>query len=473
MKEEKKFSGIGVSPGIVRATAIVRGHSFDEPVTYRVSEADLANERNRFEHALVETRRQIVSLQNQVRSSGGSENASIFDAHLLVLEDHAVIEQVLTKMEEEKINVEAAFYSVFAGYMESLRRIADPYLRERAVDIQDVARRVLTNLKPGGSPEKPSEPAMSRPHIVVSPDLTPGDTAGMDRSIVRGFATEMGSSTSHTAIIARSLNIPAVVGLHEVDVHTGDELLLDGYNGLLIVNPSPETIEHYAEFETEKDELLHSLETLTDEPAETQDSFRIVLSCNIEFASEMESVRRLGGEGVGLYRTEFNYLNRVLLPDEDELTEDYSQVAREAQPHGVIIRTLDAGGDKLPGSTHFVPEANPFLGWRGIRVCLEETELFHTQLRAILRASNEGRVSLLFPMVTGVDQMREAKKRVEEAKESLRSDGIGFDEEIQIGVMIEVPSAAMMADSPGEGGRLLQRRYERSGTIHDRGRSRK
>lgn len=447
---EKRFEGIGVSPGIARAVAVVSVTNFDEPECYAISKSDVESERSRLEMALVETRRQIVSLQNQVRgAAGGKDHASIFDAHLLVLEDPTVLDQVFAMMKRELINVDAAFYQIFVSYMESLRRIKDPYLRERAIDIQDVARRVLRNLKPGGTAEAPTEASVNHPHVLFAHDLAPSEIAGLNFEIVRGFATEMGSQTSHTAIMARSMQIPAIVGLHQIaeHVHTGNEVLIDGYNGVVIVRPNPKTIAAYDQIALAKGLLRDSLQKLVDEVAETRDGFRVTLSANIEFANELEKVKQVGAEGVGLYRTEFLYINEVLLPEEDLLAEDYSTVARASAPHGVIIRTLDAGGDKLPDSTHLGPEPNPFLGWRGIRVCLERTDLFQTQLRAILRASAEGPVSIMFPFISGLNELRAAKAQLELAKASLREEGVAFDEEIAVGTMIELPSAAITADA--------------------------
>ena len=261
---------------------------------------------------------------------------------------------------------------------------------------------------------------MNHPHIILAQDLTPSDTASMNRNLVLGFATEQGSQTSHTAIMARSLNLPAVVGIHGLHdhIHTGTEVLLDGYNGLLFANPAQETIDHYDKYAAEKVLLRQSLEELVDQPAQTTDDFRVTLSCNIEFAHEIEQVREIKGEGVGLFRTEFFYLNQATLPEEDQLAAEYSRVARESAPHTAIIRTLDIGGDKMPGS-HLDAEPNPFLGWRGIRVSLGEPEMFQTQLRAILRASGEGKVAVMFPMVSNLQELRDAKQCVEQAKDCL------------------------------------------------------
>jgi phosphotransferase system enzyme I (PtsI) len=444
--QEVRLKGLGVSPGVVRARVVVRDNSLMEPETFSIRPTDVPGEHLRFENALAETRRQIVSLQNQIRVSAG-DDADIFDAHLLLLEDQSVLDQVFDRVAKERINLESALYQVFTVYMEGMRKVADPYLKERAVDLGDVMRRILRNLKPSTGESMADHP-VKHPHILAATDLSPSEIASMDRSLVLACATEMGSPTSHTAIIARSLGIPAVVGLHEFDghFHTGDEVLLDGYSGVVIAHPRPETIEHYAQIEAEKGAIRDQLNLLVGERAITLDQQVVVLSSNIEFSYEMERVRRVGSEGVGLYRTEFFYLDRTFLPEEQALLEDYVKVAKGASPHGVIIRTLDAGGDKLPTSIQHGTEHNPFLGWRGIRVCLEESEMFRTQLRAILRASAEGQVSIMFPLVSSLEEVLEAKSRLEEAKASLRAEGLPFNERIQVGVMIEVPSAVMIAD---------------------------
>jgi phosphotransferase system enzyme I (PtsI) len=444
--EEVRLKGLGVSPGIVRARVVVRDNSLIEPETYAIRPSDVPGEHARLDAALAETRRQIVSLQNQIRVAAG-DDADIFDFHLLMLEDQIVLDQIFEKVGKEQINIESALYQIINASIEVMRKVQDPYLKERAVDLGDVMRRVLANLKPGTG-ESNAEHRVKHPHILAAADFSPTEIASMDRSLVLAYATETGNQTCHAAIIARSLGIPAVVGLHEFDghFHTGDEVLLDGYGGVVITNPRPETIEHYAQIEAEHGAIREQLSHLVGERAVTTDGQAVVLSSNLEFSREIDRVRQVGAEGVGLYRTEFFYLDRTFLPEEDALFEDYGKVARAASPHGVIIRTLDAGGDKLPSSIQHGTEHNPFLGWRGIRVCLEEAEMFRTQLRAILRASAEGRVSIMFPLVSSLEELLEAKSRLEEAKASLRSDGLSFDEKIPVGVMIEVPSAVMIAD---------------------------
>jgi len=449
-REERRYQGIGVSPGMIRGPVRVEATSFTKPERYGVSGEEIALERKRREEALVETRRQITELQKEVLERSGSEHAGIFEAHLLVLEDHTVLDEVFETVEKEGVNVDTALWSVFQRYVESLRNVEDSYLRERAVDLEDVLRRILRNLRPGDAQASGAEDlSPGHPYILVAHDLSPSEMAAVDRERVLGVATEAGSRTSHAAIMARALDLPAVVGLGtvNVDLKNGDEVLLDGYGGILIHLPSDPTIEAYEGIEEQQAHLREELSTLIGKTATTEDGFRVVLSCNIEFAYEADRVRELGGEGVGLYRTEFFYLNRGTLPTEEQLAADYGRVAQACGSDGVIIRTLDAGGDKIASEFLREPEANPFLGWRGIRLCLGERELFHTQLRAVLRASAVGKVSLMFPMVGGLEEFREAKNCLERAREELRAEGVPFAEDLQVGVMMEVPSAVMLANS--------------------------
>lgn len=448
---ERRYHGLGVSPGVVRAQVWVKSASFAEPERYKIERNEVASERKRLEDALVETRRQIRALQEEVQESLGSEHASIFEAHLLVLEDYSVMEEVFQRVDTEGINIDAALRDVFRKYIEGLRNLHDSYLSERAIDLEDVLRRILRNLRP--SPEDSPGREMDGDHIcpciLVSHDFTPSEMATIDRNCVKAVATETGSRTSHVAILALSLNLPAIAGLGALggDVKNGDEVLLDGYRGILIHLPSEATKKAYEGFEREQEHLREELATLVDKTSTTEDGYRMILSCNIEFAEEADRVHALGGEGVGLYRTEFFYLNRTELPTEEQLVEDYSRVAKICGNDGVIIRTLDAGGDKIASGLFRKPEANPFLGWRGIRLCLSQPELFRTQLRAILRASYGTKVSIMFPMVCGLEEFRQGKASLERAKEELRREGKPFADKIQVGVMVEVPAAVMIADS--------------------------
>jgi phosphotransferase system enzyme I (PtsI) len=284
--------------------------------------------------------------------------------------------------------------------------------------------------------------------IVVAEDLTPSDTAQLNRSLVLGFATDIGSKTSHTAIMARSLNIPAVVGLHDISVQlaAGDQVLLDGYNGLVIVNPSDQTLWEYGELEIKKTEVEEKLTKLRETESRTVDGRHVILSANIELPDDLDLVKQSGAEGVGLYRTEFFYLNKTELPNEEEQYAAYRRVAERVLPHSFIIRTLDLGGDKFMSALNMPEELNPFLGWRAIRFCLERVDVFKVQLRAILRASAVGNVRIMYPMISGVEELRRANVILEECRAELRAEGMPFDEEMEVGAMIEIPSAAISAD---------------------------
>ncbi|HEX3817786.1 MAG TPA: phosphoenolpyruvate--protein phosphotransferase, partial [Chthoniobacterales bacterium] len=361
------------------------------------------------------------------------------------VEDQTLIDEVLRALETEHCNVEFAFQEVADRYIESLSKIDDPYLRERALDIQDVSRRVVRNLQ--GKAPRPFL-SVNEPHVLVAHNLTPSDTATMNREQVRGLAIDLGSRTSHTAIMARSLGIPAVMGLHDAtdEVESGAEVLIDGYNGLLIVAPNEKTLREYEELERRQGAIAAQLVELRETKSTTRDGRHIVLSANIELPDEIEAVLRNGAEGVGLYRTEFLYLNQTTLPTEEEQFEIYQAVANQVAPHPLIIRTLDLGGDKISDSMESGDELNPFLGWRAIRFCLENLEIFKAQLRAILRASVAGNVKMMFPMISGLDEVRRGLQIIDECKNELRREGCTFDDEMEIGAMIEVPTAAVMAD---------------------------
>jgi phosphotransferase system enzyme I (PtsI) len=342
--------------------------------------------------------------------------------------------------------VEWVFQEVAANYAETLSKIDDPYLRERALDIQDVTKRVIRNMQ-GKAPK--TFLALTEPHILVAHNLTPSDTATMNKERVLGIATDLGSRTSHTAIMARSLNIPAIVGLHDVTekLETGQHVLLDGTNGLLMVDPTPETLAYYGEIESRRVKVVTQLKELRETKSTTRDGRHIVLSANIELPDDIDAVAANGAEGIGLYRTEFLYLNRNTLPTEDEQYQTYRKVAERVSPDPLIIRTFDLGGDKLaPGTVDVSDELNPFLGWRAIRVCLENTDIFKTQLRAILRASAVGNVKIMFPMISGLDELRHAISILNECKEELRRTGSRFGDATEVGAMIEIPSAAISAD---------------------------
>ena len=443
--KEIRFEGAGVSPGIARGRVHVARDELEEVVRYRIAPSQVADEIARFETALIQTRMQILQMQQRIAESIGAKDAAIFDAHLLVVEDRTLIDEVLRKLETDLCNVEWIFQEVATRYAETLNRIDDPYLRERALDIQDVTKRVIGNLQ-GKGPK--TFLALDEPHILVAHNLTPSDTASINKANVLGVATDLGSRTSHAAILARSLNIPAIVGLHDITtkLETGQHVLLDGNDGWLIVDPTPTTLADYAQIESKRAKVTAKLKELRETTSTTRDGRHIVLSANIELPGDVDTVEANGAEGVGLYRTEFLYLNRPTLPTEDEQYEIYRKVAERVRPDPLIIRTFDLGGDKLaPGTVDISDELNPFLGWRAIRFCLENIDIFKSQLRAILRASSIGNVKIMFPMISGLDELRRAIAVLDECKVELRSSKIDIAERLEIGAMIEIPSAAICA----------------------------
>ncbi len=446
-QEEVRFHGAGVSPGIGRGLIHIARDDRDDIPRYRIEPAQIASEIGRFETALIQTRMQILEMQQRIAESIGAKDAAIFDAHLLVVEDRTLIDEVLRKLEAELHNVEWVFQEVATNYSETLSKIDDPYLRERALDIDDVTKRVVQNLQ-GKAPR--AVLAMTEPHILIAHNLTPSDTAMMDKQRVLGIATDLGSRTSHTAIMARSLGIPSVVGLHDVTqrLENGQDVLIDGTNGLLILHPTPETLAQYGEIESRRIKVVTQLKELRETKSTTRDGRHIVLSANIELPDDVEAVKANGAEGIGLYRTEFLYLNRDTLPGEDEQYETYRKVAERVAPEPLIIRTFDLGGDKVaPGTVDVSDEMNPFLGWRAIRFCLENIDMFKTQLRAIVRASAVGNIKVMFPMISGLDELRKSIAILKECAAELTREGHAIGEKTEVGAMIEIPAAAIAADS--------------------------
>ena len=440
-----KFNGIGVSPGIVSGKAYVfAGERFSIP-RIRIDSSRVEEEIIRFKEAIARTRGEIKELQKKVASEIGEEPARILDAHVLVLEDTLLIEKTVERVRRGKLNIDYVFSGVLEELAGALSKSSDSYLRGRASDVRDVGRRVLKNLL--GKEEKALE-ALDEEVIVVAYDLSPADTAGMHKEKVIGFVTDVGSRTSHTAIMARSLEIPAVVGLEDIShrVVSGDTLIVDGTGGVVIVNPKRETFKSYDQQRIRFEARGSELRELSKFPAQTVDGHVVRLMANIELKDELRSVLAHGADGIGLYRTEFFYLNRQDLPGEDEQYEAYRYIAKRIAPHPLVIRTVDLGGDKFVSRLEIAHELNPFMGCRGIRFCLEQPELFKTQLRAILRASTEGKLRVMFPLVSTVTELRKAKELLEQAKKGLRKKGESFDENLEIGVMIETPSAAMIAD---------------------------
>jgi phosphotransferase system enzyme I (PtsI) len=425
----------------------VLGKPHDAIPRHELSEQELPQEIQRLERALTQTRQQILEVQRKVANALGAKDASIFDAHLLVLDDPTLIDEVNRVIHSQKVNVEYAFQHVAEKYASTLSTMNDEYLRERAADIRDVTTRVLDNLM--GRADEAGVRSLKEPCIIIAYDLSPSTTALLDKKLVRGFATDIGSKTSHTAIMARSLEIPAVVGLHDASrlLETGQDVLLDGFNGLLILNPTDQTLFEYGQLARKRVTIEEKLRDIREEPAITLDGVRVTLSANVEQAADTEHVRACGAEGVGLYRTEYLFLNRETLPDEEEQYGAYRQVAAALKPQPVVIRTLDLGGDKFLSHLHVPQELNPFLGWRAIRFCLQERAIFRAQLRAILRAAVEGNIKMMYPMISGLDELHQANALVEQYKDELRTDGMPFNGTLDIGAMIEIPSAVMTADA--------------------------
>ncbi len=442
---EMIYEGIPASPGIAIAPLHVIARGFSAPEVYEIEEADIPREQERLREALDITKRQLIELQSRLEDLAGENESGIFEAHVMMIEDRAVTERVAAAIASRLQNAEYAFYAVMQNFLEAMRRIPDPYLRERTADIEDVAQRVLRNFSPEGDTRHQGPDDR---HILVAYDLAPSDTASMNRRHVLGFATEQGSVNSHTAILARAFGIPAVVGLEGavIDVMALAPAILDGYSGKLILHPSADTLERYIKLSDAKAQVRSSLDAKRGAATETIDGRAITVSANIEIIDELPLVKRSGAKGIGLYRTEFLLLNGEEMPDEKHQAEIYSRIAREMAPHSVIIRTLDAGGDKLPVEPLTEPEPNPFLGWRGIRVSLARPAMFREQIRAILRASAHGKVAVMFPMISGLSEVWRGKEMVRRCMEELDKEKIPFDHEMPVGVMIEVPAAAICAD---------------------------
>ncbi|MFC1709008.1 phosphoenolpyruvate--protein phosphotransferase [Candidatus Omnitrophota bacterium] len=437
--------GIPAAPGIKIGKAYLIGQE-DYVVPKKViSDGQVPFEVARFEDALINTRKEILALQNKVSKGMGTEHAEIFDAHLLVLEDRMLIEEVISRVKKEKLSIDYIFYQVLRRYADVFSKVEDEYLRERISDINDVGRRVLRNLL--GKKRKTLQEIKS-PVIVVAHDLSPSDTAAMFHQNVIGFVTDIGGKTSHTAIMAKSLEIPAIVGLEVATQQIKDEtnIIVDGTSGLVIVNPKQETLSRYQRKEEKNKDLSKVYASLKNLPAVTLDGKNVELAANIELPQEIPYLKEHGLRNIGLYRTEFFYMNRNSLPTEDEQFKAYKYVAEEIKPHSVIIRTLDLGGDKFLSNLQFPHDMAPFLGWRAIRFCLARPDIFKTQLKAILRASKFGNLKIMYPMISGIGELQQANNLLEEAKKELCAKKVAFKDDIKVGVMIEVPSAALTCD---------------------------
>lgn len=439
--KEIRFKGIPASPGIAIGPAyIYRKH---EPSVYvrSLGDDEIEKEIERLERARERSRYELQKIVQFADQRLGPEQAKIFEAQLLLLEDDYLFGTISERIRKEKKNAEHMVRDEIEKYHRIMVAAKDQYTRERADDLQDVCNRVLRNLE-----EQKLTSKFDGSYIIISHHLAAADALLFSRNEVLGYVTELGGATSHMALLARALKIPLVVGVHQISnvAQTNDTLIIDGTNGIVILNPDKETIALYEKQQIEVQQFEAKLAELKNQPAVTLDGHRIQLSANIELLEEVEYVKQQGADGVGLYRTESLLLGREVFPSEDEQYEHYLKIAEGIHPQQVIIRTFDIGGDKF--MMHTVKENNPFLGWRGIRIMLDKPQIFLDQLRAILRASIHKNVAIMFPMVTSIKEVRLAKQLLEQAKDDLRQKHLPFDEEIPIGVMIEVPAAAVIAD---------------------------
>ena len=444
-KPEFERRGISASPGIVIGTAFVRDAERISVPRTPVEPARVEVEVGRFGQALADTARELRALKADIARKMGDDHARIFDAHLLILEDRMLIDETAAVIRSECLNAAAAFDKVIGKFIASIAGIEDQYLKERTVDVQDVRKRVIRVLL-GTDARASSRP--TEPSIVVAHDLSPSDTAQFDRRTVLAYVTDLGGRTSHTAILARSQGIPAVLGLESLveRVETGDTVIVDGNTGAVVVNPTPATLDQYRLEMARFHELEEQLLTLTGYPAQTLDGRAFMLCANLDAADEVGSVLDHGGQGVGLFRTEYFFISQEYLPGEEEQYRVYRQVVEGMAGKPVVIRTLDIGGDKIASYLNRSPELNPFMGWRGIRFCLTRKDIFKTQLRAIYRASAHGHVKIMFPMISQIEEILKAKEICAEVREELKRDRYRYDEDVELGMMIETPSAVALAD---------------------------
>lgn len=436
--------GIGVSPGVAVARAVlVDTEEFDIPQRH-VPEGRVRSEYSRLRKAMALSRKEILHLRKETADKLGKETASIFDFHLGLLSDEMLTSKFRDTILEGHVTAEYAVASVLRGYAKEFLAMP-PYLADRVTDIYDIEKRLLRNLI-GQSRQSLSH--LNRDVAVLARDLTPSQTASMDRRHVRGLAIDAGGKTSHTAIVARALGIPAVVGLNDVTAEAtgGDVVIIDGNRGVVVVNPDEHTLREYEQYERQQVEFIHSLDALRDLPAITRDGHEITLLGNIEFPSEADTVLQKGGQGIGLYRTEFLYLGADTEPTEKDHFSAYREVVEHLEGRPVIIRTADLGADKFTQAQQRVPERNPFLGCRAIRYCLQNLQLFKTQLRAILRASVGHQVSVMFPLITNIMELRQAKTVLRDVVEDLEEEEIEHRSDLPVGMMVETPSAALMCD---------------------------
>ena len=442
---EKTYKGIVASPGIVIGRAYVLDRRKVVVAGRRIEDISVKDEVVRFKKALEVSKAQLEDLKKRMTKGLGKSHIYILETHIMLLEDKMLVDGTVKRIKESLLNAEGALKETIAAISLKFDTIEDEYLRDRKHDVEQVGERVLRNLV-GRKQESLAE--IKEEAIIIAHDLAPTDTLVMRKDKILGFATDAGSRTSHTAILARSLGIPAAVGLENItaSVKTGDVVILDGIHGVVIIDPDEETFLDYLKKQRKYKYFEQELEKLKTLPAITLDGHIVQLEGNIELPEEATSAVEHGGMGIGLYRTEFLFLNRQSFPSEEEHYNAYRLVAERSAPHEVVVRTLDVGGDKIGSFSEFEKEANPALGLRAIRFCLQKSEVFRVQLRGILRAAVHGNIKMLIPMISGLTEIYETKKLLEEVKAELRSEGKAFHDSVPLGVMIEIPSAALIAD---------------------------
>ena len=442
---EIQLRGIAASSGVIQGRAWVHKHNQLEIPERGLDAFEVAHEIERFEQAIVSTREEIMRIRDRVAESLSEAEAAIFDAHLMVLEDCALIEEVTDAVRHQLKNIEYCYHSVAQRYIAFFQSMEDEYLRERVTDIRDVSRRLLHNLM--GSQQHLLTPHEGHDWILVVEDLSPSDTVGLNRDALLGFLTDSGGKTSHAVIMARSLGLPAVVGLHDAtaQIRTGDPLLVDGCEGQVLVHPRPESLANYGQLAEDRLRLEARFRTSLSKSSQTRDGWEVDLMLNIEGSQDLTNFDESGASAVGLYRTESLFIRQNAFPDETTQYTEYAAVVRAAGGQPVTMRSLDMGGDKLLSKDAETADRS-FMGFRAIRLCLEQPELFKVQLRAILRASALGPVKLMYPLISGLEELRAANRCLAEARSELIERGEAFDTHMKVGVMIEVPSAALIVD---------------------------
>jgi len=446
MNKNYLLKGIVASEGIAIGKVFLVNRDHLELSHYNITTSEeIEREVQRFKKAIEESRSQLLRAKKDINKKKFKEAQYIIDTHILLLQDKVLIDNTIKIIKHDKIDAALALKKTIEGLRKNLADINDEYMKERTSDIDYIEQRILRNLA-GIKADLVTK--IREEVIIVAYDLSPADTANLNVNEVLGFTIDCGGRTSHTAIMARALKIPAVVGLKDITsrVKTGDTMILDGIHGVVIINPTADTLLKYHQKKAEYDEFEIGLLKHKELPGETIDGFKVKLLANIEIMEELPSVTEYGAEGIGLYRTEFLYLNRKDLPSEEEQFEIYKTVSHKILPLPVTIRTLDIGGDKFMSQIDVAEEINPVMGLRAIRFCLKEVTIFKTQLRAILRASAHGKVKIMFPMISGIEEVRQIKKILHEVKKELQAERKVFDHNIEIGIMVEVPSAGTIAD---------------------------